>query len=341
MNTKKRIAFMFIMSGLMASAVVREAAAKTITTPFGPVDDSCVHETPNGGRIDVQSGDVTVQGAVVGHVDACAVSWQLQLPPHRAGDRLTPPASGGWYAWSDTQEATISGTKYPFDDFFEFWNVPTNPSPPSGDTSLQYYWTGLQNNQGLSSNGTGCGSNIMLIQPVLQWGSNGSFGGENWTIASWEVWGCNSSCGSCSVGHSTPETNVSAGDTIEGEMYQTASNLDEWHVSISDTTSGAYTNNNLYNIPNAWPKFGSGQGGVLEMFNVNSSCTDLSTDDSISFSLGGAYAAYPSWNSFYEVDCYGSNNLLSWNAYVISSPSPSCSWNGSVTCSDTTLTWVE
>jgi hypothetical protein len=292
-----------------------------------------VHETPKGGKIDVQTGAVTLNGAVVDNFAPCTVDWQLQTPEKTNSGGTTPPSTTGWYIWSDAQWVSISGANRPFDEFDEFWTVPNNPSPPSGDSPLEYIWYGLQNNQGLSSNGTGCGSsgNIVLIQPVLQWGSNGSNGGAFWSIASWQVWGCNSSCGSCSTAHSTYET-TAAGRTISGFVYQVASNLDEWEIYTMDS-SGTYTYDYIWNIPNAWPKFGSAQGGVLENYGI-SSCQDFSPSNSVTFNDNGTYAAYPSWNSFDAVD-----SLMSWGGWW-TNPSPSCSWGVSAG-SATTLSWVE
>lgn len=338
---RQRLGF-FIIAGLAMTAISRPASAKTVMTPFGAADDSCVHETPKGAGIDVQTGDVRLNGKIVDHFAPCSVSWQLDLP-ERKSDRTEVPAPGsGWFAWSDAQEPTISGTKYPFDSAYSYLTVPTKPSPPSGDSPLEYYFMSLENNQGLSSNGTDCGSNIAIIQPVLQYGTNsGVGGGAYWSMAAYEVYGCSgSACQTgCSVGHSPYET-IAAGDEIYGQIWQTASNLDEWEIRWDDWTSSTYTYNTIYNIPNSWPKFGSFQGGVNEMYNLGS-CQDLSTDNSLTFNNDGVYVADPSWNSNYEVDIYG-NNLLSWQGWH--NTSLGCTPSVSIDTSNTdnsTLTWVE
>ena len=341
LGLKQRFA-LFIVAGLAIVGVSRQASAKTVVTPYGPADESCVHETPMGGNIDVQSGDVMVNGAVVDHFAPCSVSWQTQLPQKQGGNVIPPGFVGGWYAWSDVQAVSVGGAVRPYDQLGAQWTIPTNPRPPSGDTALEYFFPSLQNNQGLSNNGTGCGSsnNIMIIQPVLQWGNNGSNGGEYWSMASWEVWGCNSDCTTgCSSAHSPYVTTISQGDTIIGTIWQTASNNDAWEIYTDDTTSNYYTWNTVANIPNSWPKFESAQGGVLEDYNVNSSCTDLSPDNSITFDEAGVFEAYPSWNSYYEVDYYGAN-LLSWGHWY-SGRSPNCSWSSAANSTLTTLTWTE
>jgi hypothetical protein len=336
--------FAFIAAGLAMIGVSREASAKTVMTPYGQADDSCVHETPMGGSIDVQTGDVTVNGAVVDHFAPCSVSWQLQAPqkdgtavPSSSGGTVLP-ASGGWYAWSNAPAVSVGGAVRPFDQLGAQWVVPTDPSPPNGDTPLEYFFSSLQNNQGNSNSGMGgCGSNnnVIIIQPVLQWGSNGANGGAYWTMASWEVWGCNSDCRTgCSSAHS-PYEQVYEGDKIIGTMWQYTGNLDSWEIYTDDSTTGVYTYNTIYSIPNSWPKFEAAQGGVNENYGIT--CNDLSADDTVYFEEEGAFEAYPSWNSYYEVDYYGAN-LLSWGHWT-NGISPSCSWGTSVTSTYTQLSW--
>ena len=69
--------------------------AKTMVTPLGEADDSCVHAIPKGGSINVQTGDVLVNGAIVGHHDSCAVSSAPLRVPQQS-DAL--PASGATVA---------------------------------------------------------------------------------------------------------------------------------------------------------------------------------------------------------------------------------------------------
>jgi hypothetical protein len=290
-----------------------------------------------GGGINVQTGDVSVHGAVVDHVAPCTAGWKLERPTKQKDGTVLP--SGGWYAWTDAQAPSISGTTYPFDAFYSSLNIPTNPSPPSGDSPLIYLFSSLQNNEGLSSNGAGCGSNIILIQPVLQWGYNGANGGAYWSMAAWEVWGCNSDCvTNCSAGHS-PYVTVTAGDSLNGTMVQTANNTDTWEVRWDDYNTSGYTWNTIYGIPSTWPKFKSLQGGVFEGHSI-SHCTDLSPDNSLYFYNDGAYVADTAWNSFYEVDAYGAN-LLSFGNNT-NTFSPSCSPGSSVNSNDDSdVTWVE
>lgn len=340
--------------GLAVSVFAGEAWANTVDTPFGEADESCVHETPMGGNIDAETGDVRVNGVVVDHFPPCTSSWKLNegflntassataIATKTDGGTLPSSQFSGWYTWVDAQWANISGTTYPFDAFASEWQVPTNPQPPLNDQPVIYFFSSLENNQGLSNNGGGCGTNhnIAIIQPVLQWGVNSSgLGATNaWTIAAYEVYGCNSDCQTgCSVGHS-PLGGVSAGHQLAGLMSQTASNPDQWQIEILDFTSGLSTYNYM-TVSNSWPKFGSLQPGVMEAYRITF-CADLSPANSITFINDGAYTAFPQWNSFLETDIYGTN-WLHWQGWI-NTPN-NCNGNNTFNTStdNTTLTWVE
>jgi hypothetical protein len=332
-----------IAAGLAMMGISRGASAKTVVTPFGEADDSCVHETPMGGAIDVQTGDVRLGDKVVDHFPPCAVSWQLQVPYASRYKLPSPTLQGTWVTWTNAEWPLISGQNYPFDGFYAYWTVPTNPQPPSGDNPVEFFFNSLTNTQYNNSEGVGCPSGSMLIQPVLQWGASSAGGGQYWSIASYEVYGCSGSpaCQTgCTIGHS-PIVNVAQGDVIWGSMWQTASSPDTWEIytEYTNSSTSGYTYNTIYNIPNTWDKFGSAQGGVLE--NYITACDDLSTDNSITFYEDGAYVADPSWSSSYEVDYYGAN-LLTWSGYNANYPSPSCSYNYSIPNDySSTLTWKE
>jgi hypothetical protein len=328
---------LFVASGFLAAGMLsREASAKPIMTPFGEAEDSCVHEIPMGGNLDTETGTVTVNGKVVDQHSKCTSGWQMNSRP--TASKL--PATGGWYAWTDAQNPSISGTNYPFDAAYTDLWVPTDPSPPAGDSPIIYLFSSLENNQALSNNGTGCNSSntTAIIQPVLQWGQNGSLGGPHWYMAAYEVYWCDSDCSTnCSVGHS-PFVQVSAGDALGGSMWQTAhGTTDTWEIRWDDA-NGLYTWNTM-TVASWVPKFGSFQEGVLEAYNINS-CADFSPDNSLKFWNFGVYVAYPSWNSYDEADVFGSN-ILSFSHNTASEPT-NCSQNASLNSTeDSTITWVE
>ena len=118
--------------------------------------------------------------------------------PHnvvRPIERL-PVFGSGWitYAsWTNNTGNTISL-------FSTNWAVPPAPATQSGQ--LLYLFNGIQNS-------------TMIYQPVLQWGSNGAFGGNYWCVASWYADGQGGA-----AFHSTP-VQVNAGNVLTGVMTLT------------------------------------------------------------------------------------------------------------------------
>lgn len=123
-----------------------------------------------------------------------------------------PPAINGWIedAWAKNANG--------YGDFLGNWNVPSSPTQTG---SLIYLFTGLEPS-----------TFDEILQPVLQWGNNGAFGGNYWTIVAWYVY-------PNGYIHSTP-LNVNVGDDISGYIYPT-STPSQWIVEILDYTTGGAT----------------------------------------------------------------------------------------------------
>jgi hypothetical protein len=92
-----------------------------------------------------------------------------------------------------------SGT--PISSFTTTWIVP--PPPSTQSAQLIYLFNGIQ-------------SETMILQPVLQWGNNGDFGGNSWVVASWFADGQGGE-----AFHSQP-VGVSPGDVLTGVMTLTS-----------------------------------------------------------------------------------------------------------------------
>jgi hypothetical protein len=122
----------------------------------------------------------------------------VSLTPLGLAPGLRPPTLGsGWIAyayWLNASGHTITSFK-------TRWVVPAAPRTQSGQ--LIYLFNGIQNS-------------TMIYQPVLQWGSNGAFGGNYWCVASWYADGQGGQ-----ATHSTA-VQVSAGQVLEGVMTLTS-----------------------------------------------------------------------------------------------------------------------
>jgi hypothetical protein len=112
--------------------------------------------------------------------------------------------SSNWigYAWAKAECVYDPSRGYPvceprYKAFTGYWNIPSSPSDP--DQVLLYIFNGMQPS-GASS--------LPLLQPVLQWGDNGAFGGWYWSMASWYIY--LDSSGNTQYVHSTPVTDSSS-----------------------------------------------------------------------------------------------------------------------------------
>jgi|GEM_PF-2526998 len=245
-----------------------------VTTPSGQVHKSCVHAVANG--------------TTVGKKPACAYKAILSNRAKLASTKITEPTVNGWV------EASYQYAPSP--GWFSYssagWYVPWNPSS-SG--ALVYYFPGFENTSGSMS----------IIQPVLQWGNNGAFGGNYWVIASWFV----DSNGT--YYYSTPVA-TSAGQTIDGTMAGsscTAAGVCTWTITTAIRDTGASTAltvrpGYVYNL--AFPF-------ALEAYNLTA-CSQ--------YPANGAAAAY---NYMYLGTSY-TYDTATWSPWVIGG-TPSCHYS--------------
>jgi hypothetical protein len=179
-----------------------------IITPVGRMALACVREIEAGERLE--------KNGVVRHVDgstsvipSCASS-----APARGRGVVRDPLDSGW-AEADTAHATSGGW---FSELTAAWKVPAQPVEGG---ALFFTFPGLQ-------------SDSFIIQTVAQFGNNGHFGGNYWTIASWH---CHSLT---NCGFSQPVT-VNAGDQLQGSITATncANGNCLWTITTTDLTTGA------------------------------------------------------------------------------------------------------
>ncbi|MFZ5895430.1 MAG: hypothetical protein ACOY0T_30520 [Myxococcota bacterium] len=169
-----------------------------VATPVGEIHKTCIHESDDADRA----------------FPKCRYKSKLKLqnPASLAAPGpLQPPTVNGWVENS----FRFAPAGQWFRQAFSAWTVPNNPSSISNQ--LVYYFPGFQNLAGTLS----------IIQPVMQWGNNGRFGGNFWSIASWYV-----DTAGVAV-HSTPRT-VTTGQIIDGSMVGsncTAAGVCSWTIT--------------------------------------------------------------------------------------------------------------
>ncbi len=277
----------------------QDAAAprgELIATPSGWYHRSCVHAIPEGARGN-RHGTVTRRDGTSFQTPNCLYPGRRTADGQRAsrgsagGRHVQGPTNNGWIEYA---LYGLSGDTYGY--LLADWEVPDDPSGYSGN-KLYYTFPGLQ--------GGG-----YILQPVLQYGDNGAFGGSYWTLASW----------SCDDGqdcnYSTP-ISASAGDDIRGsvEASDCANRVCDWtiitrNVTTQTQTTRVYEDTLIY---------ATAFGGAVEVNDIT------------------ACSQYPeygvSYTSIALKDEDGNSVTPTWTDVVASGLSPECNFDVASTSS--------
>src|SRR5450432_107082 len=188
-------------SGLSAPAGKVIPAGKVMVPGGRLVEKSCVFEVPDGATVN-DTHDVFVSGQLL-HRNVPCTPQQMGYSDGESAwqnnNKVQPPSiSHSWVTYSWAWATTISGKSF-YNKLNAYWEVPSKPAVAQYE--LLYYFPSFE-------------SNTEIVQPVLQYGYNGDFGGLGWTIAGWYCWssGCHHSPG---LGGPNP------GDTINGYIQMT------------------------------------------------------------------------------------------------------------------------
>jgi hypothetical protein len=200
----------------LSSAVSSLTKSPSVTTPWGSAPSSCVHPVGSGvASVEHELGGGG--GIVVTYTNGITTTFQSC-----SGGGTDSTLTNGWV---ETGYADVSPTT----SISAHWKVPGAPS--SNDNQIIYMFPATQN---CFSN---CGNYVFIIQPVLQWGYNGDFGGSYYVLASWWV----DSNGN--YFYSTP-INVSPGDKLIGSEKSNKCNSSytcNWAITGKDGTTGTKT----------------------------------------------------------------------------------------------------
>ena len=181
------------------------------------------------------------------------------------------------------------------------------PEAPSVGGAVIFLFPGAQNAQMRT-----------ILQPVLQWGNNGEFGGEYWTIACWHV------STKAHWYHSTPET-VNTGDVVTGtvEVVEVVQGPDDekcctWQIEAS-TESGVRTRHKVNNVPSLMLFL---VGAALEAYPEDPCCTAITRDQ------------YPASSTiFFDIeltDLAGYQFIVDWSARCDMGDNSLCGCNNTV-----------
>lgn len=289
MKFSQRITGMVALSGLFYSAAahaqnasadiaaLQKAHPTWVQVPGQLIRPDCVHQLPKGARVEVVgdkiTGDVTMGGRVIAHYDACTEPGVSTRPQGNLASKTTisPGTGNGWVEAVENDVSSL-GSSDNLDWLSGTWTVPPAPAASGG---LIYLFNGMEPS-----------SQNWILQPVLQYGNNGYFGGNYWVIASWLV-------GPNNYAFYSPAERVNPGDTIYGTTYITsdASGKLGWEVWAQDDKTGAYTWITASTTGLHWTW---GYSAVLEAYNI-SSCSQFPNSDPNVFTNNYAYHDYPSY----------------------------------------------
>ena len=275
-----------------------------VQIPGALIRPDCVHEIPNGADVE-ENGDITLEGSIVAHYDACPEEPISTRPRHGVVPQYTdePGTGNGWIEAVQEDVSLSSGDN--IDKIVGTWTVPSDPSTNGG---IIFIFNGLEPT-----------TENVIIQPVLQYGSSAAGGGNYWAIASWLVNSTNA--------YFSPLETVNVGDTIQGNTYikSTSGGKLNWEIKATDTTSGAYSNLGAYSSGYTWNWAFS---GVLEAYNI-SSCKNLPASHSDEFKGNTVDHGYPSFNKV----------TAGWYGATYSYGGPACGFAPSVSASYNKLVW--
>jgi len=230
------------------------AADDYVLVPGARVHKSCVIELPDGAGAAAESAIVYADGhrKSVAHCAFQSISTRAGAA-HTSGMAAGAgevPAISGWIEEAYWQtESTVGAVA-------ANWTVPDAPSHNGGQTififpSLQHTYS----------------NSLMIIQPVLQWGSSGAGGGAWWGAASW-VGPINGNF------YHGPLLAAAPHESIRGVMSGSSCSSGScatWSTNTYNKSRGTRSNVMYHNNPYG---FWYISGGVLEAYNVNY-CSDM------------------------------------------------------------------
>ena len=258
-------------------AALQMAHPTWVQVPGQLIRPDCVHQLPKGAHVEVVgdkiTGDITMGGRVIAHYDACSEPGISTRP--RANETpkasIVPGTGNGWVEAVDADFSSLSSSD-DIDWLSGTWTVPPAPAASGG---LIYLFNGMEPS-----------SQNWILQPVLQYGNNGYFGGNYWVISSWLV-------GPNNYAFYSPAETVNPGDTIYGATYITseASGKLNWEVWAQDDKTGVYTwiTANTTGLHWTW-----GYAAVLEAYRI-SSCSMFPNSDPNVFKYNASYHDFPSY----------------------------------------------
>ena len=242
-----------------------------VLTPKGVfAHKTCVHALNKGDQVD-PVGNIRKKDGTIQAVTACAYP-EIPTQAHEQGQSsgVQPATDNGWTEYAYWYAPSAVG------EYANEFHVPAAPSYFDGQ--LIYIFPGMQ----------GGGA---IIQTVIQYGNNGGWGGQYWTMNTWAggggEYGGNYYSGNV--------VTVSTGDVIYSNLYGNPDNCNGngclWEIVGSDLTNGQVSSYGTY-INISWNQV---IGLAIEVYGVDT-CADYPAtyDNSYDFYVAG-WDSGPQW----------------------------------------------
>jgi len=230
-----------------------EAAARPgwAQVPGELIRPDCVHEIPKGARVEIGkdgnlTGDVTLNGELIAHYDACPEKGIVTAPGARTqGAAKVHEETGNGWVEDDQWNAPLRSTDN-IDYLAGNWTVPSYPS----EAASQVIYL---------SNGIEPSSHKWFMEAALQFGYNGAFGGNYYSIATWLL--------SSSAAYYSSPAYVNPGDSLSGGMQMTgeSGSTTYWEALIVDNSSGYYSEGSYWVSGQHWTW---AYAGILQAYNL-------------------------------------------------------------------------
>jgi hypothetical protein len=211
----------------------------------------CVHEIPKGAKVEIGkdgnlTGDVTLNGELIAHYDACPEQGIVtRQGAVTQGSATVHENTGNGWVEDDQWNAPLSSSDN-IDYMAGNWTVPSYPA--EAYSQLIYL-----------SNGIEPSSHKWLLEAALQYGYNGAFGGNYYTIATWLL--------SSSAAYYSSPAYVNPGDSLSGGMQMTgeSGSTTYWDAVIVDNSSGYYSEGSYWVSGQHWTW---AYAGSLQAYNL-------------------------------------------------------------------------
>jgi hypothetical protein len=274
--------------------VVAPEASSSVDIPGARADKSCVHQVPDGASVG-SDGTVKVDGKVVAKFAPCSGSVVAHKRPGQPVDPSRIEDDSAVAFPKGTCPAPHGNCAGFFDGLQDAWTV---PAAPKSNGALIYLFNALASKDGATT-----------ANAVLQYGNNGLFGGNFWTVSSWYVTRNN-------VFH-TPPVRVATGDSVAGGLFGAdcgASGRCGWMLASSGPAFPDLTVAGTTPLVIAYR-------GVLEAFHL-SSCDRLPASGSTLFDLTIVTEPDSAGKGQDEIE-----DVLTWIPAVTPGLSPSCGYD--------------